>query len=257
MRPRGAALLASLAFVIRALMSRALSASAALLLVAGTAQAYVLPADYLLRSLADIRRDGKLVDLSAQLDTTVGDESFEERLYMKRPERLRLVQQIPDGAVWVEREGHRASGTEAKLERYKGSVTDLTAALLMPRGKDLDESAALLFGTVKAAGIDVRIVTLARWQDKQAFIIGARVWEPDKPQLWLDKESYLPLRLLLIDKGEKELVETRYVEFGSAVAGNHLPRVIETYRAGKLVRRAEITQLKVNEELPETLFEVP
>jgi hypothetical protein len=227
------------------------------LLCASVAQAYVLPADYLMKLLAEKRRDAKVKDLSAQLDTAVGDESFEERLYLKRPERLRLVQQIPDGAVWVEREGVRGSGTEAKVERFKGSVTDLTATLLMPRGKDDDESGAYLMDVLKAAGIDTHIVSLGRWEDKQAYVIGARTWEPEKPQLWLDKATSLPVRVILFDKAKKELVEMRYIEFGSAIAGNHLPRVFETYRAGKLVRRAEVTQLKVNDDLPETLFDVP
>src|SRR5262245_23250056 len=101
-------------------MRRSLLSSAAVLLLASGAHAYVLPASYILKMVADKRRETRLKDLSAQLDTTAGDESFEERLYMKWPERLRVVQQIPEGTVWVEREGLRATGTEAKLERYKG-----------------------------------------------------------------------------------------------------------------------------------------
>jgi hypothetical protein len=238
-------------------MRRLLYVVFALCGLAGTAQAYVLPADYLLRMMADKRRDPKLKDLSAQLDTTEGDESFEERLYLKRPERLRTVQQIPDGAVFVEREGLRGIGTEAKVERYKGPVLDLTAILLMPRGKDLDESTTFIIDTMKGAGIDMGIVTLARWEDRRAYVIGARVWEPEKPQLWIDKNTFLPIRLVLFDKAKKELVETRWLDFGSPLTGNNFPRIMETYRGGKLTRRAEVTQIKVNQDLPETLFDVP
>ena len=234
---------------------------AAVLAAAATARAYVPPADFLVRLLADKRRELGVKDLSAQLVSDVEgvEGQVDERFYLKWPERVRLVAQREEGtAVYVEREGQRAAGLENALKRLPG-VPDLTAVLFAPAGKDLDDMGARLIATLKAAGVDTSIVSLGRQDDTVAYIIGARPFEPDKPQVWLYKATQQPMRTVLFDKTRSppSRVETRFLSYGSPAGGDYLPGVVEVSRDGKRVRRAELSKLAVNQGLPETLFDVP
>lgn len=233
----------------------------ALTAAAKVANAYVIPADFLMKLLAEKRRELKVRDLSAQLVAEVEGSlaPVDEYLYVKSPERLRLVAQGDDGSsVYIEREGQRAMGPESAPKRLTHAF-DLTATLLVPNGRDLESMAARMLAAMRAAGVDTSIVSLGREGDTLAYIVGARPFEPDKPQVWLYKSSFLPLKTVLFDRSRSPAsrVEMRFLDYGSPIGGEYLPGVIEVYRDGKRVRRAELTKLSVNQTLPETLFDLP
>ena len=230
-------------------------------LSATQALAYILPAPFLLQMLAEQRRDLKLRDISAQLEVERHgeDEIFDERLYLKSPERMRLVDETENGRVYVEREGKRAVGTAERLKPMDGLATDLMARLLMPAGSSVDDMAKRLLATVKSVGIDTEIVSLARDNERVVYVIGAKPWEKDKPQLWLDKTSMMPVRFILFAKegAAGARYETRLLGYGGATAGDFLPQTIERYVDGKKVWRATLSKVDVNQKLPETLFVIP
>jgi hypothetical protein len=233
----------------------------ALVATAAPVSAYVPTAEFLVRLLADKRRDLGLKDLTANLVAEVDgvEGQVDEHLYMRAPERVRLVSQREDGPiVYVEREGQRAAGPENALKRLTGT-TDLTGPLFMPAGGDLDGIASHLLSTLRSLGVDTTIVSLGRQEDTLAYIIGARPFEPEKPQVWIHKQSLQPMRTVLLDGGRAgaSRVEVRFLDFGSPVGGDYLPGAVEVYRDGKRVRRAELQKLAVNQGLPETLFDVP
>ena len=233
-------------------------AALGVLLASSAALAYVLPADYLLKLLLEKRHELKLDDLSVQLNVEdiAAGTNYDEHLFLKRPGRGRRLQEGDAALLYVESEGARAVGTDQALKRLKGPPTDLTTLFFAPpREKFIETSLAWLANL----GIDTTVTALGREADRTVYIIGARPWEPDTPQLWLNKGSFLPVRLLAAVKenGTTVLHETRWLEYGSAAAGNWFPRVIEEYRAGVLARRAEVVQVKTNQKLPESLFQLP
>jgi len=246
------------------MFSRRGLASVVLLALSATAtpvSAYVPASDFLLKLLADKRRELAVKDMSAQLVAEVEgvEGQVDEHLYMKAPERVRLVSQRADGpVVYVEREGQRAAGPENALKRLTGT-TDLTGLLFMPAGTELEAIGSHLVSTLRSLGVDTSIVSLGRQDDTLAYIIGARPFEPDKPQVWVYKQSLLPMRTVLFEhgRGTPSRVEVRYLDFGSPVGGDYLPGAIEVYRDGKRVRRAELQKLSTNQGLPDTLFDVP
>lgn len=233
----------------------------ALFIGPSVAEAYVLPAQFMVKMLAEKRKGQKIKDLSILLLTEEKSESapFDEHLYLKQPARQRRVRDDGDSRLYVEKQGKFASGTESNLTRGKGPLTDLTATLLVPGLESFDEIGKRILKSLGAVGINTEMTSLGRDDDKVVYIIGARSWEPEKPQLWLDKLTFLPIRLIAQVKkdGSTVLRETRMMEYGSAVAGNWFPRVIEVYENGELIRRAEVTEVKLNQDLPETLFEIP
>lgn len=227
------------------------------------ARAYVLPADYLIKLLVEKRRGQRIEDLSIRMRTEREgrDGSFEEHLYLGQPAKARRVEENGDekALIYLEREGVVATGTEGSLRRRSGPPSDLIATLLVPGTSELDAIAQRVLGLFKQLGIDTSITTYGRDEGDLVYIIGARAWEPDRPQVWLDKDTYLPVRLV-VDRpegGKKVREETRLLEYGSELTHEWFPRVIEVYRKNELVARSEVTEIKLNQSLPDTLFELP
>ncbi|MEE8408623.1 MAG: hypothetical protein V3T05_03365 [Myxococcota bacterium] len=227
---------------------------------AETAYAYVLPADFIMRMLADKRRRMGIRDLSVQLTTDIDgeDDPVEDRIYMKAPERLRHIRQTEnETTVLVLREGKSARGDESKLERIEGPARNLLPLLLMPLGKDLDEMQAHMVTSLGTLGIDTATVTLGRFNGVVTYVIGGA--DPSKSQLWIDKETFLPMRLMLPKQwsGTSGRVELRWLEFGSSATGDWFPRVLERYVDDARIERSEVAKIELNKKLPETLFDLP
>ena len=164
-------------------------------LTAAPAHAYILPADFICRLVADSHKSSlKAVSLTMTVEAAEGTPPPEERVYLKRPERMRWVVAVPGPTVTVVREDQQALFAAQKLVNT-GRTQEILAALMLPRGKDLDETSARLMDLLARLGVDTSLVTLARHADGVAYVIGAHVWEPQKPQVWIDKQSYMPVRL--------------------------------------------------------------
>ena len=227
---------------------------------ATVAQGYLLPADYIVRILVEKRHQLGVHDISVHLATELDDQPhlIDERLYLKQPERLRLVQQNDVDHIHVQREEEVADGRENDLHRVTKPRADLFAALLMPKGRTIDERQGRLVELIKRAGIDTAVVSLGRADKDTVYIIGANPGQPDVPQIWFDKATFMPVRYVLRQPGAGGTVrvETRLLDYGSDVAGN-FPRVVENFIDHTRTRRAEVVRLQVNKNLPETLFQIP
>lgn len=238
---------------------------AAIFFIGSHVGAYLLPPSYVINEMVEHRDKLRIKDLTATLTAEVAGLSapVEERLFMKAPERLRILQERPEGSVlYVESETERASGAESSLRRMSGMSTDLLAGLLMPRGKDVEARSARVRSLLQKAGIDLNIVALGIYGEdvrEAAYIVGAKPSETDKPQLWVDRVSFQPVRIITFqtEQGEKVRYETRMTGYGSATGGNWFPEVVENYRDGKLVRKAHLHDIRINDDLPESMFQVP
>ena len=229
-------------------------------LLAIPAQAYVLPTDYILRLMLDAQAKHKVKDASFKLTTDVLEqaEASSERLYLKVPERLRLLSES-DEKLYVEREGSRAEGTTSALTKIKTLPTNLLVSLRFPAGKKSDERIERVLTLLNEVGIDTSITALGRFEGETVYIIGARTFEPDAPQVWVSKERLLPIKTLLFtgSKATGQRTEYRFLDYGGAGAPAWFPGVTELWRDGQLVKKQTVSEARVNEDLPETLFEVP
>ena len=124
---------------------------------------------------------------------------------------------------------------------------------MLPRGKDPGAKRSLAF--LKRHGIDESVVSLARFDDRVAFVIGAKPWETNKPQLWIDKELRVPLRLVTVNGNVVE--ELRLLGYGSELVDQWFPRRIERWENGGLVEVTEISAIEVNAALDKDLLAPP
>jgi hypothetical protein len=107
-------------------------------------------------------------------------------------------------------------------------------------------------------GIDVSISSLGRFEDKIAFVLGANYPDESVNQLWIDKETLLPLRLIVRDiagADNTDNVEIRYLIWWK-IGKTQYPSRIEFYQDDDLVRVREAKNFEVNATFSKELFNI-
>ena len=82
--------------------------------------------------------------------------------------------------------------------------------------------------------------------------------DESKSQLWSDRETFRPIRWLLVrgaDVEAHELLEFRYSNW-QQVEGAWYPMIVEMYERGQLARKIVADHIRINPVLPKELFDV-
>ena len=107
-------------------------------------------------------------------------------------------------------------------------------------------------------GVDVSVSSLGRFEGKIAFVVGADYPDETVPQVWVDKETLLPMRWIIQagsgGSGTGSL-EVRYLDWWR-IGKIRYPSRIEFYQDGNLVRESRAIDLKENVRFSEALFDV-
>jgi len=107
-------------------------------------------------------------------------------------------------------------------------------------------------------GINVAKSSYGRWNESIAYVIGARYPDESKPQIWVDKKSFLPIRWIYQtgDEGaEAQKIEFRYKDW-QQTEGSWYPGAIELIKAGELSRRMNISRVKINPVFKTAIFNI-
>lgn len=110
---------------------------------------------------------------------------------------------------------------------------------------------------LKAAGVNTEVVSYARFDGRVSYLVGSKGWERDKSQMWIDKETLLVTRLVLVSTGsdgKPRRTDVRYLGWGSPVGGNWYPASIEVYVDDRLTRRAVTRSVERNVPVDATAF---
>ena len=240
----------------------------ALLAVAGLALAlpalaYLLPAEAILRKaserrvgleLSAVEAIGALELRGAALPPGLPPNST-ARLLLKMPGRARLELLPPDGAEAdrpaASLKDDRLAG-RGGLEQSPGVaalVRGLATLLTWQTGND-----GKGFGEALARrGVKVEEVSLGRFNGRLAWVLGGRVGDPKPaPFALVDKESWMPLRLQVIEGGAS--YDLRFLDWASAVGADRIPRAIEVWQGTELLVRFNTEKAAANPRLPDSLF---
>ena len=213
------------------------------LLLAGSVFAYIPPPGWMLDKLAHKRGQTGLRRIKVQLKCADGDQS----LYIKAGGRVR--REFADGAVELCLSG-KCYRKEKGEQKYK-----LMPAWTYLRYYYFAEHAASgqrYLALMRGWGVDTKVDTLARLASRVAVVLGAKDWERDRPQFWMDKDLYLPLRFMVRD-GES-LVQIDWLDWGSRASGDWFPGRMKVFRDGQEVESCETLDVDVKQDLPDTLF---
>jgi hypothetical protein len=109
-----------------------------------------------------------------------------------------------------------------------------------------------LMKTLNQLGVETAISSLGRVDDTVVYVLGAHYPDESVSQLAIDKDSFLPLRLLLVggdaDTGDSRL-EIYYRDWQKVQSG-WFPYHIQFYTAGRLAREIRVSDIHPDPSLP-------
>ena len=167
-------------------------------------QAYLPPSKYIVNTIVTKRKSLKVVEIHSRLTAWEGEKALEGALVNQT-----LALDVQRGilrSLLTDSQGLLLYSIERKMADW-GPVSSLQ---LSPLHKEVA-------GTLRSYGIPIRtedelalmkdeqerhaseVEFLSRWQGKIAWVMGAK---KGGPQLWIEKETFLPLRLMVTKAGE-------------------------------------------------------
>jgi outer membrane lipoprotein-sorting protein len=154
------------------------------------------------------------------------------------------IQIFSNGRALTVVDGRIVSDTESELDHYKDIFLFNTRELLINRLSQL--------------GVAVDVSSVGRFQGRIAYVLGAQYPDETVPQLWLDKETFRPMRWLLKPASAGNLSEALEVRYGDwrKLSSIWYPERIEFYLGDRLLRRMQVQRTRVNPEFSKRLFDV-
>ena len=149
-----------------------------------------------------------------------------------------------DGKTLTLIDGNSVSGATNRFDLYKDLLFYHSREKLVERLFQL--------------GVDVSISSLGRFEEKIAFVIGAEYPDESVSQVWIDQNSFLPLRWIIkgVDPaGESDTMEIRYLIWWKT-GKTRYPSRIEFYQDGNLVRVNQAINFEENATFSEELFDI-
>jgi hypothetical protein len=220
----------------------------ATIFIALPALAYIPPASFLMQKMASKRAKIGLRRLKVSMQCTTGkDAKHSETLYLKVPGLVR--RERGEGIVDLCRSGrcYRLQGDAKPEELPRWAYLPY---LFFVESADSSRYERLL----KSLGVDTKVDTITRCFSRLAIVLGAKNWERDRPQFWLDKDLFLPLRLMV--KNGSSLVDIVWIDWGSKTTGDWFPARLSIRSDGRSIEECTVTEVKSGVSLPDTLFKI-
>ncbi len=215
--------------------------------LAPAARASITPAPQALAGLAKNYRGLDHFKLIMTTRLADGRRGAEE-VTIVAPDRFRAVLRLPGGTqVIVRNKDQAALAWRGKLAARK--LSPLTAYLAPFMCRTAKQAQAML------QGFHIRPLSLglALAPPRIAVIIGATTHNPSAPQLWLDKDHFFPLRLVVPTEDPALVLTVQYEDYNKDW-GYWLPRRIIVRLGNRVVRRMEITSVAQLTRVPPGLF---
>jgi hypothetical protein len=141
-------------------------------------------------------------------------------------------------------DGKTSALSESRFYQYKDVLLIRSRGLLQQKLADL--------------GIDISVTSYGRIKGAIAYIIGARYPDESVPQIWIEKNTFRPIRWIIAGaKGRDRLnlFEVRYKEWRETETLWY-PGKLEFYRGDRLVREMKTESVVVNANFKSDAFDV-
>ncbi len=154
------------------------------------------------------------------------------------------IQIFSNGRALTVVDGRIVSDTESEFDHYKDIF--------------LFNTRELLIKCLSQLGVAADVSSVGRFQGRIAYVLGAQYPDETVPQLWLDKETFRPMRWLLKPASAGNLSEALEVRYGDwrKVSSIWYPERIEFYLGDRLLRRMQVQRTRVNPKFSKRLFDV-
>ena len=240
----------------------------------GTAKSLYVAEKMILYRMADTSDDqAPAVTSDSQLSTNASTEEITAAQQIESNQKAQLIETLEfEGNLRylfsrAFRSDARSSSSEIILVAVGGRTLTIIDGNIVPDRSNrfnlykdvlLYRSREVLADRLLQLGVDVSLSSLGRFEDKIAFVIGANYPGETANQLWVDKDTLLPLRLIL--KGAygtkfSDTVEVRYLIWWK-IGKTHYPSRIEFYQGDNLVRVNQAQNCEENATFSEALFDI-
>jgi outer membrane lipoprotein-sorting protein len=122
----------------------------------------------------------------------------------------------------------------------------------------LYRSRSFLERRLSSLGVDISVTCFGRFQDRIAFVVGLERPNDRLPQIWIDKETFRPMRWLLVNNrpdGSGGDLDIRYSDW-RRVRQIWYPMHVDIYMGDRLVREISVESLKVNPSFSDQMFDI-
>ena len=120
----------------------------------------------------------------------------------------------------------------------------------------LYRSRSLMTERLTYHGVDTLVTSVGRFNDTLAIVIGARYPDESKPQVWLTKDSFLPIRWIVRPDDESDIPFEIHYSGWQKVGKQYFPRKIEFYENYVLAREIIVEQVDVTAVVEEREFSI-
>jgi outer membrane lipoprotein-sorting protein len=226
--------------------------------IGAAGHSYILPAKQILGFM--IEQVGSARGLKISQNTVIYDPDLEdgmteldETLYYRYPSRFRReggalgVEQVrvasPEGAMLVTN-GKIITEEESPLDHFKDLLLYRETESLVERLSALD--------------VDIDVVSLGRYNETIAYVIGARYPDESVPQVWIEKNTFRPLRYIVKggDSEDSVVEEIEYADYIAVDKKRRYPARIQFFQNGRLTMMYVLKTFKINPDLPDELFDI-
>lgn len=142
-------------------------------------------------------------------------------------------------------------GTIADTE---ASRFDLYKDLLLYRSR------ATLSQRLADLGVDVSVSSLGKFDNRLALVVGAEFPDTSVPQIWVDKETFHPLRMIIPPAPKPYGTSSGALEFRYAdwqqIGKIWYPMQIEFIQDGMTVRAVEVSNYQIDPSFPKGIFDI-
>lgn len=217
-------------------------------LTAAEVAGHIPTPSFLLGRMASQRTKMGVRRLKVNMQCKRGDQEAEHVLYLKVPGLVRRergngsVEVCASGKCWIK----HGDSQPKRLPQW--------AVLPYLYFVEFDQKGSRYLALLESLNVNTKVDTISRFHSRLAVILGAKNWERDRPQFWLDKDNFLPLRLMFLDG--KSLVDLMWIKWGTKISGDWFPSVLEQRRDGKVIEHCEVTGVESGVSMPETLFKL-
>jgi hypothetical protein len=222
--------------------------------------AYVPPAEQIF-SLMPHQKHRQIRALVLTLETTFygedwpdGLRTFTETVSYLYPDRFLSTIKAPSGKkLYVVQEGKSLVAIDQKIISEEESYIDSYKDIFLYRSPES------LIERLSKVGIDTKTVSFGRLEDKIAYVMGAVYPDESHPQLWVEKDTFRPLRLLFPPSGNSGKIEIRYDHYFNVGRGMWYPGRITFYENDKPVKEQALKTYKSSSKddaFPEYMFDI-
>jgi len=159
------------------------------------------------------------------------------------PDMTRIhVDRLDDAVTIID--DHVSLHDESRFDRYKDLLLFHSRVLLQER--------------LSRRGIDTMVTSLGRYDGVPVYILGAQYPDMTTAQIWIDKETFWPLRLLIPmadSGGDVSILEFRYLLWQKHQKLWY-PMRIECYENGQLIREMVVEDMAINPAIADEDFDI-